>query len=754
LLLNSLINDALGKLPGACAGYDKIIKEKRIRNNHLKGVICLLAGVMFRRNDEYDKALKYFEKANKYFVDNDFFKGVLNSNLGALCRLKNQFSDAIAYYNAAITIFHNCGDRLAESEMYLMLSRIKDEEGASKGKPLSSEGFDLHRRAMYLKPKNDYYLPNIHLLYGYQYFVDEEFESLAHLYSVRHSNDIFNGNREFRWVQQFSDILGAFLTTSSAQIQNAICLFNIATRLRDPLLLQNALTYFIITDYDKGIQGAYNGGLDNISKLEIDKILSWCMSIKGDRYAILGRLDFIRVFADVIPEKYIGKVFNLCLQGERLGYSFNNNFDYGRKAVAALEAICNRLNKRQLHLLLKVMLKNLDKNDWFVIDAKLNLLSKMHYDKLENKDLQMIYSAMNDSILGKVRTRDPWMVYQIWTQIAQMCTKQQKRKIYSKLNTEFNKEVEQANNPNVDFKYYNLNVGIYLTYDFFKEMRTEEQNKLLVGLLCKKLEEERIRETLTAYAIGGFWYVDGLARLYPTVSKKIKKTILTHLLQYATAENLIPRKRTLAIKSIISLASYIKKDDQNRIHKAMKYLIEEKEYVTNNTEGITPQEYFDNSLLKTLALMSIAVYNYPKSEWMIEKTMLLSLHPSEQSLPHLIRCVYEILKRSKNRQQIDKLCTILFFHLNNQDNTVSSLSLRYLADSSTKLPDSYNKVLADVIDRLKTSQKYEIRRSVAYAVQKMISTNSGNKKYFRSIINELKDDVHYSVRYQANQLTS
>jgi hypothetical protein len=753
LLLNSLIKDAQGKLQEACVGYNKIIRDKKNRNNHLKGVVCLIAGVMLRRNDDYDEALKYLEQAKKYFVASDFLKGVLNSNLGALHRLRNQFADAITYYQTAITLFHNCGDRQAESEMYFLLSWTKNEEEASNGKPISSEGFELHQKAVYLRPKNDYSIPNIHLLKGYQYFVEEEFENLAGLYSSRHSNNIFNGNREFSLVQQLSDNLGAYLTTQGAQIQNALCLFNIAAQTRDLQLLQEALTYFIITDYEKGIRGVYNNGLDNISKVDIEKVLTWCISIKRDRYALLGRLDFIRVFAEVIPDKYIGKIFNICLREERLGYSFNNNFDYGRKAVTALESICNRLDKQQTRLLLKVILRKLDKNNWFVIDAKMNLLLNLDYSKLDNSDLHMILSRLNETFVEKIRTRDPWMVYHVWTEIAKECNKKEKYDIYSKLSAEFTKEVNKSIDSKVDFKYYNFGIGICLTSEIFQDLRTTLQKNQLVELLCNKLEVERKRENLKNYAIGGFSHFDGLVQLYPTVNNKLKETIQVHLMEYATAENLIPIKRMLAIKSIISLKPYHGKRDQIEIRKAMKCVLEEKECYTHDQDSLTPQEYFDYSLLKTAALKCMAVYYHPNTEWLIERAILLSLHSSKQSLPHVIQCVFEILKGAKKRQQIYRLSTILFSYLNNDTDHVTSLSLRCLADSSEKLHHSINESLATVIDELKTHHKYEVRSSVAYAAQKMKSMKLRNKKYYQNILRVLKKDVHYRVRCLANQVS-
>jgi tetratricopeptide (TPR) repeat protein len=746
LLLSALIEDARVEVGKAQRDYSRFMLTVKKKDKYLKGIVSLLAGVMLRRNDDYRKAAKYFNRAMASFRRHNFYEAIVKANLGVLYFLQEDFQKSSQSFEKAISLFHAYGDRYAEAEMLMNLSYVKDEESASKETIGVSSGFDIRRRSAYLQPKNDHLVPVFHRLYGYEQYIDEAFEATAKTYTMRHSNNIFEGDREFRYAERMSEYLGSFVMAKVAQIQNAKCLFNVGMQTGDKSLPKTALYSFIITANETGIEGVYNQSLDSLSPTDIAEALKWCLSIKGDRYAELGRLEFLRIFAAVIPDGFISKVVALCLRYEKRGYAFNNHFDFGRKAVATLDALSYRLNRQQKETIVNLALKDLGKNEWFVVDAKLTMLADMPFDQLNKSNLNKIFNTLNDEIVGKIRTRDPWMVYRIWEKIAAVSNKKLKHQIYSKLSSEFltkkqDKQKGKSKTPDV-----NVSIGLYMSRNTFRGMPTNEETSHLVNHIRTMLREERKRATLNSYGIGNFNHLDCLALLFSSLSEDLRDKVINSILSYVSSKNILPLKRSAGIRTLLSFApNKLSKVQKSKLYKIMRTILNGQD----TSEKQEPNYYFDSSVLKGYALFCLVKFGYDRIEWMITVAQTLGIRSTNNSLKIVIRCLGELSKRAMNRESKVVVTTILLQHLTSENIHAVSISLRTLADSSRTFPSFQYSILKSAISLHSNSPNYQIRQSVAYACKHLKSLKSSDRSFYQSVLMCLRKDINYDVRSEA-----
>lgn len=751
LLLRALIDDQRVEVKEAQNGYREFIDSDVGRDKHLKGVVCLLAGVLSRRDDDYKTAAAWFNEALENYDHDKFGLAVAKANMGALRFLEEKFGDSIDLYRDAADLFHQVSERDAEAEMLLNLSHVMYRK-AFKDKEVSvgEDGFDTLRRSVYLRSKSDYLLWQGHVLSGYEKYADEGFEATAKTYTSRHSNNTFDGNREFRQVERISESLGSVMRSKWSQEQNEKSKFNLGKLTGDMELLRSTLYGFIIQGKEDGIEGVYKHAGDSFQEPDIVRILDWVFSIKGDRSAELGRLKFFETFAELIPDRFVDQVFELCLQYEKGEYSSHIDPDLGRIAVSAIERFSLRLNQNQLSRVLIQIMTYIGKDDWFKMDRKLEMLLVIPFEKLHKSDLRMIYDTLNDEILGRIRTRDPWIIYEIWTRIARQSGKGLRKRIYSRLSGVYlNEKARGKAATEIDAtKDINPHVGLCLTLNVFKRMTSSKQIRLLVEYACDAVATEVERNTLKSIYSYGFGGVGIAKHLFPVVDRESRNSLIDSLLGYIASVNLVPMKRSNGIYSLLSLDSTKVRGTRVKKIRAEMFKILDERIPSEGDEHLSLPQYYDVSTLRGLALLCLATFG-TQADVVILRARTMVYQASEESMYFMISSLGNLLSRRINSDQRTLITNMLVQWLSHDDPKVVSSSLEPLTQFAHRIRRSDYSVFISAIKALSGNRKYQIRRLAAKACNELVRQKTKESSSCKEILKKLKDDIHYQVRREA-----
>src|SRR5690606_40411494 len=144
-------------------------------------------------------------------------------------------------------------------------------------------------------------------------------------------------------------------------------------------LLINALTSFILTGNEKGMEKISAQGISTLQKNIFVELLEWTFTFKGDRSAEIGRLYFYANFAEYIPDTLINKIVEIIISEEKKGYSFFDIHDYGRNSIKALKKIVNRLDKINKIKIIELALCNIQSENRYIYEENLDLLIGIDY---------------------------------------------------------------------------------------------------------------------------------------------------------------------------------------------------------------------------------------------------------------------------------------------------------------------------------------------------------------------------------------
>lgn len=751
LLLRSLIDDQAGRVGNAQIGYKQFVDSCSEKDKYLKGLVCLLGGVLSRRNEDYEDAEKWFNMAESCLEHDKFYNAVVKANFGALRFIEEKRGQSIDQYRTAAHLFHDVGERDAEAEILQNLSHVLFEKSAiDKGDSSADSGFDTLRKSAYLKSKSDYLLSKDFVLNGYENYANEGFEATAKSYTFRSSNKIFDGNREFGLAERISESLGSFVSSKWARGQNGKCKFYLGQMTGDMNLLLDALYTFIQEDNEDGIGGVYEKAGSFYKEADILEVLKWLFTIKGDRFAELGRLKFLKFFADLIPDGYIDQTIELCLLYVKPGNSFASDHNYGRNAVTAIGRLSARLTKDQLKRVIAQVMDGIAQKDWFVVDAILEMLLVVPFHRLEDSDLTMIVDILSADILDKIRTRDPWMVYGIWTRIADAAGRKLRKSIYHELSKRYWVAHASGKKPKeVDVtKDIDPHVALDLMMSCFDELRTRQQVKLLVDYACHAMDVELRKNSLKeiySYGSGGARIARYLVRL---ADKESLNRLIGHLLDYIASDNLVPKKRSEGIYSLLGLdLQRVSIKQQKRVQTEMLAILDNK-ISSEDEDHLSVPEEFDVAKLRALALVCLSTFGY-SADYIIPRARSMVYSAPKDSLTFVVSSLGRLLRRRISREERSLITGMLLQWLAHDDVKVVSSSLELLTKSVHDIRHHDHSVFTSAITALSENGMYEKRCLAAKACVELLRRRSRSTSLWKDILNKLRNDVHFQVRNDA-----
>jgi len=728
-LLNAIINGATGNKKIELRNYNYLIKNEKLKNNILKGVLCLFAGVSCRKYDVYNLSEKYFFKSFKLLKTDPYLLAIANSNLGALYSIMNNSNYSLKYYDNARILFEKQGYKNAVSSIYRNMSDVV-MYNKSKDSYSFKDGYNLYRTSFLNKSIFDHdiineYILNIHTSYSEEFYklFSKSQNKLTYLYN--------NGIENFLKAENLSDHLGDLYNKRRTQYQNAKYLYLIGDYQHDYRILKNSLTYYILINEKDGIKYIANYGLKKTDKDYFLEILKWANEIKGDRNAELGRLVFYKEFADYIPEGQIDDVFKIILNSETKGYSFNNNHDYGRYSINALCNLTHRLSHKQTKQLLKLILDNIKIDNLIIRESNLELLNNLNFKFLNKSELLKII-LNTEKVLSKLRNK--YIIYYIW----------QNMMVHNGLKGIIFKNILKKYSSNNN----NYLESVSLSNSSFNEYRSSNLNKTLINYFGNLLKEESQRETLSSYGEGGFDISNILILLSVKAKYTFKKIIIHYLLNYIKCENLIPSKRTKAIHSLLLLDPIFLKSELKLIEKPLLSIIDNKfntlenRYKENDTFFPGSHDY---KKMKSLSLLCLVKAGFKNVDYILDEySKLLSGYLKTSSLISIIRSLGEIgIIIQKNIKYSNNIKNMLFQYLYDDNYIISSISIKYFSRLLNKSNNQYLELFLFRLKKAAESNNILLKQASAFAFNYL---NKIKYQKLNDIEIILKDDMNYNVR--------
>lgn len=728
-LINALINDALGNLKSCLRNYNILINDNKFRNNILKGILCILAGVACRKHDIYYKSKSYFLKSLNLLKSDHYLQAVAKSNLGALYFIMDKSSYSLKYYDEAKKIFERLGYNSAVSTTYRNISDVsyftKSKSNISYG-----ESYDLLRSSVQAKSITDHelikeYQSNIQSNYSEEYYelYSKNNKDLSYLYN--------DGYYNYTKAQNLADHLGDLRGRKNTQYQNAKYTYLIGCLRKDFNILQKSLCEFILLNDKKGIEHIADFGFKTEDKSTFLKILQWTYEFKGDRNAELGRLAFYTEFADYIPKEKLNDTLDIIINSEKKNYNFYSNFDYGRNSIEALKKFTKRISKTQTKQILKLILNNIKNDNWIIRESNIELLKEINYDQLNISELKRIIKVTSEILL---KSQDKYDIYFVWQHI--MKNEELSKTIFDKI-----------------LKLYNSNKGYYesvaLSNPDFSNFRNNNLTKTLIENFGCIIKEESQRENLHSYSGGGFDNTIILVSLSKKTKPALKDIIFNYITEYIKCENLIPAKRTKAIQSL-SLFSY--RYPKQKLKLLQKILLS----IINNDFKNLENRYekddvfyrgsHDYKKLKAVALSYLVKSGYKNSKFIIKQfSELLKDNQNTNTLVSVIKSLGEIgIIMKKDVNTSNKIKNYLFQFIYHDDSYIAYFSIKYLSLLIKNKDRQYLEMFSLRLRQLITHNNLLMRYSSAEALSNLKSNNI-KINYLDELLTTLRNDISFWV---------
>ena len=739
VLIKAMLYDGKGKIDEALNEYDNFIKDNKLNNKILAGIVNMLAGILCRKDDRYKTAEEYFENAKVFLEIDARFCGILESNFGALYFLKDDFDNAIKHYEIAKTIFEKQANWNVVSRINLNLSEIESDRDAKLGR-YGGKSFDLRRDAIKLKQRNEFEIIDYYKLYG----LDNYGYQLFKLY-CKQDNELSyifrEGYEYFRSAEILCDKIGDIVGKRQIKHSSATSLYLFEKSINDSGLYVQSLSDFIQLSDKDGIKSIANLGLSTKSSEKFLRVLQWSYDIKGDRRAEIGRLIFYKEFAEYLSFEDVAKVFNILMENETKGYNFTNTFDYGRYSIYAFKEIAMRLNRNQTKILLKKILVNIVQDSRFVYDENMDLLAYLNFALLNKKEIENILYA-TELLLTKVQNK--YDIFWIWQNIVQFSKIDGiKQIVFDCMERVYNHEKD-------------LWIDIALSNSLFKGVRKNNMDKYLVNSFCEVLDSERERETLNSYGGGGFNISDILRRIYRDVSSRLKNKILSCLFDYLSSNNLLPIKRSKAINAITALGNETIRAKRKELHKLLIAIINDDFGEIKdryNEKDSFMQGGFDYKKLKADAYACLATTAFMDSDFLLDGLLnLLSEDIKDMTLESIIRGLGELGNSiKKNNRIMEMIINLLFQYCNVENLRIVNLTIYYLSRLIIFVDVSYLKLFVIRLTQLKKNDNPNVRWQVANACR-FLKEKENTQILVEHLTKELNGDISYDVRSEISKI--
>ncbi|KXK51648.1 MAG: Tetratricopeptide repeat protein [Chlorobi bacterium OLB5] len=332
-LMQALILCGQNKVDESITIFESLLVNPITKATLLMGLIKMFIGIMYRENDDYQKSEFYFNKAKFDLMKDKYYYSILLSNYGNLYHVKEDYDNAILFYNKAISILSKLAEWDAVSALYSNLSNVMYDRFYLNDKA-ENKGWEYFRESVRLKQKKDY---EMILNYKYNGLINYLYE-LFSLASKSKSKLSYNYTDAFNYLKNSENLcknLGDYSGRKNVKYLSAISTFLLGKETNQKELFHSSLCNFILNCSKEGIEAIAEHGFNYLN--EFIDILHWTFTFKGDRNALNGRLIFYKEFSDYIPEVDIPKVFEILCTFESKEYSLWSSHDYGRNSIEVLK---------------------------------------------------------------------------------------------------------------------------------------------------------------------------------------------------------------------------------------------------------------------------------------------------------------------------------------------------------------------------------------------------------------------------------
>lgn len=739
-VISALLLDGLGKVQEAVKYYDEVIRLQQ-GNELLLGLIYMFAGILLRKNDDYNKAETYLNCASIQFKNQPYFNAVNEANLGGLYSIWEKHNDAIEHYNNALELFKVEKNWHGMSQVYMNLGDVMSDRSINS-KDSENKSWDYYRESTRLKYRNDFETVEYYKLNGLINYTNEIY-SLVSEKSKKLSYNYAEGYDYLHNSEVLNERLGNLRGKHSVMNLSAISAYMFGKITDDSALLTHSLSNFIINSSRDGIK---NVGLEGFSNIDdIRGILDWTYKIKGDRSALIGRIIFYKEFADFIPDKDIKKVFLILIKFEKLGYSFWGSHDYSRQSLEALKRFSSRLNKSQTLRIIKLVLSNLkNENNHFIIDSNIELLGALKFKNFNRNELTNVI----DTTLHLIdKVNDNYDVYFLWQSIMS----------YNKslINYVFSTIVKRHDN---DENKISFNEYLAFSNSLFKNIRGKVLDKRLIDFFCNMLYEECKRESLNSYGGGGYDITKILGRLYKDVNKNLRGQIINCLLKYINCSNLVPFKRMQAVKSVSKIIHLDLKSAQELRIVLLRVVnndfsnIKGRYLHDNDFTG----NYFDYKILKAESLSCLVQIGFNNEKYIIKRfSLLFKDEVNPRTLDSIVITLgnlgLSILNLKASMNILEYVKNYLFQNLNHENIAICNWSIKFLSQIISPNESYRVDMLVLRLNQLKAKNNNTIRWVVANACKNLYIRNVPHS-LLKDILRSLKQDLDYEVRKEAREV--
>lgn len=705
--------------------------------------LALYFGSWAREQEQFNVAERLLKKSLALAPGN-VEKAVSWSNLGALAFVRDELEDALQCYMAAkdclkgyegnneLTLLSREIDRCLISIRLAL--QIKEEKlPAWEQLPPVAEG-DLEKAIRW----EDFALA----------FVRKEVyeESLAGPETFRASNNLYEAVRYFNMSERSLNLLGAFATRRALTATIVEELVGAGKALGDHRLLRLALEQAVTINEKKAITGLVGNTVPFRTGEELREFCSWLFKPFQGRTITIGRLNCLYSLADYLPDDYLDRSLDIAFEGLGRKWSFTAEFDFKRPAVRALGSLLLRVSADQRERIIQTLWEEFEAGNNLVRHEIVGQLRRFHGWRDLNGSVLEDLATRIEKILTQAKPDEVWYadLAHVLVGLAEHLSAQHQEEIRTFFVSALKRDEALA-------------IGV-LQYDWLARLLPEEALRLIITQLRDLLEEEVKKESLGRGSFGGYLWGAVLANYLPYLKDDLLRQAVEALIAYIGAENIMPYKRSVALRSLGAYVSkkqevlhqeeMIKEEILNACKRCLREVPREKK-----VQGFWGS-LEDNDILFAEAA-TVLLHLNQIDDGILRFLMRRSLEAGGEGLRAYLAALCRYAWEDKAAGFRPEIIGRLLGEMRAKDERLRAVVAYWLPLVVSKQPhkaDYWDYALASARTLIKDDSRL-VRLQLAQGLGEIMTSLPSSRKFqIKQVVNALKNDLSYTVRRVAGRV--
>lgn len=735
-LLGVLINDAANRnTEQTKAGYSEIVTWSRQELPAIFPAISMMAGIFYRKLDEYEVARLHLGEALRAVESDDNLRAILMSNLGALAHLQDDYQKAAQLYGDSAELFLEAGSySLGKRAMLNQANALQDLGWANAKIP---EIGDLIFRIRSIKDVDDSRLVDRNENEAYESYLNSTFqENVKGPYSRRMADDVGEFYRELMRAAFLAEHLGHLSSQRAIFDKAGKGLFNLGMLLDAKEATRGSLSFFVLSHNRDGIAAALSDEIPFSSVDSIRSFAQWLLSISGDRKALLGSICAFEHLSPNVPDDLVDRICNRLWELSKKGYSFNTDFDFERPSLSALSRICHRVSPELLESIISDIQVRLPGLPPLMKSAIADFFVSVPWEKIQSATKNTLVDLIIDG------AGEPNSAYSDGYLRSLVAISRDVHHDTQKKVADFLFEYDEKTS---------FRSAAYLSNAWLASHLSSQRIGVITQALLSIVEKEMEEASLQRYAFGGFDGVLSLSYFYRYCSQSAKPIVARKILDYAANHKLVPQKRTSALMAILEVVKHKQNTDFANALEVLSEIVT-KPYADQERAQFREDDFafiLDTVHLRALGIVVLETLYPGRSSQLLNHFYEIVIDIDSRNGPTVVRALEIACLNTSSQVVAGQICAWLY-HFTGEayPPAVIGRALLALARTIEKRDIHFESHLfVERMMKLATNPDHRVRRGVVRSIECL--KEAGKKVDLHALTDALlllKNDVHEETR--------